>query len=48
MQPYERRLRTPARRLRGDLSAAEQRPWRLLRRRQVLGVRVHRQKPLLA
>ena len=47
MRPYEPRPRTPARRLRGALSAAEQRLWHWLRRRQVLDVQLYRQKPLL-
>lgn len=33
--------------MRGGLSAAEQRLWHLLRRKQLLGVQVYRQKPLL-
>ncbi|MBT2749034.1 MULTISPECIES: endonuclease domain-containing protein [unclassified Lysobacter] len=47
MQPYERRLKNPSRRLRGAMSRAEQRLWHLLRRGQVCGVRFYRQKPLL-
>ncbi|MBW8811562.1 MAG: endonuclease domain-containing protein, partial [Lysobacter sp.] len=47
MLPYEPCLRLPARRLRCRMSAAEQRLWCLLRGKQVLGVQVYRQKPLL-
>jgi len=47
MHSYEPGLKTPARRLRGDAGAAEQRLWWLLRRKQILGVQFYRQKPLL-
>ncbi|ALN78334.1 endonuclease domain-containing protein [Lysobacter antibioticus] len=47
MHSYEPRLKTPARRLRSGASAAEQRLWWRLRRKQMSGVRLYRQKPLL-
>ncbi|MGO1002188.1 endonuclease domain-containing protein [Lysobacter sp. CA196] len=47
MHSYEPRLKTPARRLRSGASAAEQRLWWLLRRKQMLGVQFYRQKPLV-
>ena len=46
MQPYDRSLKSLSRRLRGAMTDSEQRLWLRLRRRQVLGVRFYRQKPL--
>ncbi|KRD76870.1 endonuclease domain-containing protein [Lysobacter sp. Root983] len=46
MLPYRKDLKRPARRLRGAMTAAEQRLWLRLRRRQIEGVRFYRQKPL--
>ncbi|SFL06349.1 endonuclease domain-containing protein [Lysobacter sp. cf310] len=46
MLPYRYQLKPCARRLRGDMTEAEQRLWLRLRRRQIQGVRFYRQKPL--
>ena len=48
MQPYDRNLKSASRRLRSTMTDGEQRLWLRLRRRQLLGVRFYRQKPLLS
>lgn len=47
MQPFRPALKKPARRLRGDLTDAEQALWSRIRRKQIRGVQFYRQKPLL-
>jgi very-short-patch-repair endonuclease len=44
--PYERRLKSNARALRGNLTEAEQKLWYRLRRKQINGWQFYRQKPL--
>lgn len=44
--PYNPNLKLPARRLRRELTDAEQLLWTRLRRKQILGVQFYRQKPL--
>ena len=46
MLPYHPTLRSPARRLRKEMTDAEQLLWSRLRRKQILGVHFYRQKPL--
>jgi very-short-patch-repair endonuclease len=46
MLPYQRHLKPLARRLRRDMTDAEQRLWQRIRREQVAGVQFYRQKPL--
>ncbi len=46
MLPYAPYLKPCARRLRCDMTDAEQRLWSRMRRRQLHGVQVYRQKPL--
>jgi very-short-patch-repair endonuclease len=46
MLPYNSNLKPPARRLRKELTDAEQLLWSRLRRKQTLGVQFYRQKPL--
>ncbi len=46
MLKYNPRLKQPARRLRAAMSDAEQRLWRRLRGKQLLGVQFYRQKPI--
>jgi len=43
---YEPRLKPYARRLRSNMTDAEQLLWRHLRRKQILGVQFYRQKPI--
>jgi len=47
MQPFQQRLKKPARKLRSDLTEAEQALWKRIRRKQIRGVQFYRQKPLL-
>jgi very-short-patch-repair endonuclease len=47
MEDYHRALKEPARRLRREMTEAEQHLWRFLRRKQIHGVTFNRQKPLL-
>jgi len=47
MQPFQQRLKKPARKLRVDLTEAEQALWKRIRRKQIRGVQFYRQKPLL-
>ena len=46
MLKYNPKLKTKARSLRAGLTDAEQYLWRRLRRKQILGVQFHRQKPI--
>ena len=46
MLKYNPKLKTKARSLRTGLTDAEQRLWRRLRRKQILGVQFYRQKPI--
>jgi very-short-patch-repair endonuclease len=46
MLDYNPKLKQPARRLRGDMTDAEQRLWSRLRRKQIGGVQFYRQKPI--
>ena len=46
MMPYDRKLKLFSRRLRRDMTDAEQRLWSRLRRKQLHGVQFYRQKPL--
>src|SRR3990172_9024784 len=46
MLPYNPNLTPPARRLRKEMTDAEQLLWSRLRRKQILGVQFYRQKPL--
>ena len=46
MLKYEPRLKPYSRRLRSDMTDAEQLLWRYLRRKQILGVQFYRQKPI--
>jgi very-short-patch-repair endonuclease len=46
MLPYNPNLKPPARRLRKEMTDAEQLLWSRLRRKQILGVPFYRQKPL--
>ena len=47
MQPFRQSLKTTARKLRSDLTDAEQALWKRLRRKQIQGAQFLRQKPLL-
>ncbi|NOR69635.1 MAG: DUF559 domain-containing protein, partial [Methylomarinum sp.] len=47
MQPFKKKLKKPARQLRGNLTDAEQALWQKVRRKQIQGVQFLRQKPLL-
>jgi very-short-patch-repair endonuclease len=46
MLHYNPKLKTKARSLRANLTDAEQRLWRRLRRKQILGVQFYRQRPI--
>ena len=46
MLRYDQQLKNRARSLRANLTDAEQRLWARLRRKQILGVQVYRQKPV--
>jgi very-short-patch-repair endonuclease len=46
MLPYSPRLKRPARRLRSNMTDAEQLLWSRLRREQILDIQFYRQKPL--
>src|SRR3972149_1755538 len=46
MLPYNPNLTPPARRLRKEMTDAEQFLWARLRRKQILGVQFYREKPL--
>ena len=47
MELYRQSLKQSARRLRSDLTDAEQVLWKRIRRKQIHGVQFYRQKPLL-
>lgn len=47
MERYNKALKTTARRLRSEMTEAEQHLWRFLRRKQIHGVQFYRRKPLL-
>ena len=47
MKPYRHSLKQPARRLRGEMTDAEQVLWHRIQRKQIQGVQFYRQKPLL-
>jgi very-short-patch-repair endonuclease len=44
--PYDQRLKSNSRRLRGNMTDAEQKLWQCLRRKQINGWQFYRQKPL--
>ena len=46
MLPYARRLKPYSRKLRSNMTDAEQRLWHRVRRKQIEGVQFYRQKPL--
>ena len=46
MLPYRENLKTNARELRSNLTQAEARLWRRVRKKQLLGVQFYRQKPI--
>lgn len=46
IQPYDKRLKANARKLRGAMTDAEQKLWQCLRRKQINGWQFYRQKPL--
>ena len=46
MLKYHPYLKTPARRLRGNMTESEQLLWSRLRRKQILGVQFYRQSPI--
>ncbi|HUP91340.1 MAG TPA: endonuclease domain-containing protein [Solimonas sp.] len=46
MLPYKRALKGSSRALRNNLTDAEQKLWRHLRRKQLCGVQFYRQKPI--
>lgn len=46
MLNYKPKLKQPARRLRADMTDAEQKLWSRLRRKQLGGVQFYRQKPI--
>jgi very-short-patch-repair endonuclease len=48
MQPYNLNLKTPSRKLRTNMTDAEQVLWRHLRRKQIYNVQFYRQKPILS
>ena len=48
MEPYNPKLKQYSRRLRAELTDAEQVLWRHVRRKQIRGAQFYRQKPLLA
>jgi very-short-patch-repair endonuclease len=47
MEAYNKKLKEPSRRLRCEMTDAEQHLWSLLRRKQIHGVLFNRQKPIL-
>jgi very-short-patch-repair endonuclease len=48
MEPYRTSLKVPARSLRANMTDAENMLWQRVRRKQIQGVQLYRQKPLLA
>lgn len=47
MKPYNKNLKQPSRDLRNNMTAAEKLLWSKLRNKQILGLQLYRQKPLL-
>ncbi|RXK80200.1 DUF559 domain-containing protein [Chlorobaculum sp. 24CR] len=47
MEAYNKKLKEPSRRLRCEMTDAEQHLWGRLRRKQIHGVQFNRQKPIL-
>lgn len=47
MQPYNKNLKQPSRDLRNNMTDAEQLLWQRIRRKQILGLQIYRQKPIL-
>ena len=47
MQPYRTQLKPLSRKLRSNMTEAEQKLWFMLRRKQIQGLQFYRQKPLL-
>lgn len=47
MQPYNKNLKQPSRDLRSNMTDAEQLLWQRIRRKQILGLQIYRQKPIL-
>ena len=47
MQPYNKKLKQPSRDLRNNMTDAEQLLWQRIRRKQILGLQIYRQKPIL-
>ena len=48
MEPYRRDLKQSARKLRSQMTEAEQHLWWRIRNKQICGVQFYRQKPLLS
>jgi len=46
MLPYNKKLKPFSQTLRGNMTEAEQKLWKRLRRKQMLGVQFYRQKPI--
>lgn len=47
MQPYNKNLKQPSRDLRNNMTDAEQLLWQRIRSKQILGLQIYRQKPIL-
>lgn len=47
MHPYQKSLKQPSRDLRNNMTEAEIRLWSKLRNKQILGLQIYRQKPIL-
>jgi very-short-patch-repair endonuclease len=47
MKPYNKNLKQPSRDLRNNMTDAEQLLWQRIRRKQILGLQIYRQKPIL-
>lgn len=47
MKPYNKNLKQPSRDLRSNMTNAEQLLWQRIRRKQILGLQIYRQKPIL-
>ncbi|ESK57331.1 endonuclease domain-containing protein [Acinetobacter tjernbergiae] len=47
MKLYNKNLKLPARDLRNNMTDAEQLLWQRIRRKQILGLQIYRQKPIL-
>lgn len=48
MEEYNKKLKQPARDLRLNMTEAEQKLWKHIRKKQIHGVQFYRQKPLLS